>query len=189
VRAIGKPIDDANAEAMSRHWQVTSSAEELVSAAETVKDNAEWMCDEKDLEHLAVIKAAIREAKEVLSAIEKDIDPDIAALMGEQQVQVGEFRLERRGGKNRKQWQSGSLWSELCRRSRFDPDTGEELSAEAARERLVQMTHACVPFTGSLGWRTTALRSYGLDPDEYAEVSPAPWRVEVHRVTDEGVDL
>src|SRR5690606_2735190 len=98
VRAIGKPIDDANAEAMSRHWQVTSSAEELDSAAETVKDSADWMCAETDLEHLPVIKAAISAAKEVLSAIEKDIDPDISALMGEQQVEVGEFRLERRGG-------------------------------------------------------------------------------------------
>lgn len=188
MRPIAPAVDGADAQGASRHWQVTASAEELVSAAETAKDNAEWMCDEKDLDHLAVLKAAICEAKTILTAIERDIDPEIANLMGQQQVQIGDLRLERRGGKNRKNWESGSLWSEIVRRSRFDRDTGEELSEADARERLIQMTFACVPFTGSLGWRTTALRSFDIQPDEYCESSPAPYRVEVHHVTNEEAD-
>ncbi|HLU95240.1 MAG TPA: hypothetical protein VKZ89_00215 [Thermobifida alba] len=172
------------APADTRHWQVTSAAEELVSAAVTIGDQAEWMLGEKDLRHLAVIKAAIAEAKEVLTAIEKDIDPDLAALMDDQVVEVDEFRLERRGGGKRTSWKSLSLWQDMCLRSRFDPETGEELDPASAREQLIEMATACVPFTASLGWRTTALGYHGFNPDEYCETAPAPVRVEVVRMAE-----
>jgi hypothetical protein len=181
VEAIGDAIAGE-----SRAELVGSHIAELISALGSFQDQCEWMADERDLPNLAQLLDALREVKDRVKAIEGDIVPVAAELMGQQQVQVGDFKLERFGGKDRKAWQSGSIWSELVRRSRFDRETGAELSDVDARQRLIEMAFACVPFTGSLGWRTRALRSFGIDPDEYCESTPAPFRVEVHHVTDEG---
>lgn len=158
---------------------------ELVSALGSFQDNAEWMADEKNLERLAQMLDALGEAKDRIKAIEGDITPVIAGLMGQQQVQVGDFKLERRGGRKRTQWQSGSVFNELIARSNVSPE-GEVLDAAGARERLIEAIRACFPLTASTGWRTNALRTWGIDPDEYAESSPGAWRVDVHHVTDEG---
>lgn len=160
---------------------------ELVSAVGSFQDQCEWMADEKDLHNLAVLLDALEEAYTTLAQTRRDITPVIAELMGRQQVQVGDFKLERRGGKDRRQWQSGSVFNELIARSNISPE-GKVLDPTAARERLIEAVRACFPLTGSTSWRTRALRTWGIDPDEYAEVSPGVWRVEVHHVTDEGTD-
>lgn len=158
---------------------------ELISAVGSFRDQCEWMADERDLHNLAVLLDALEEAYTTLAETRRDITPVVAELMGRQQVQVGDFKLERRGGKDRKQWQSGSIFNELIARSNVTPE-GEPLGDAAARDRLIEAVRACFPLTGSTSWRTRALRTWGIDPDEYAETSPGAWRVEVHHVTDEG---
>jgi hypothetical protein len=180
--------EDHDVEATGVAIAIDSVVAELISALGSFQDNAEWMADEKDLDRLAQLLDAMREAKDRIKAIEGDIVPVVADLMGQQQVQVGDYKLERRGGKDRKQWQSGSVLNELITRSNVSPE-GEVLDAGAARDRFIEAVRACFPLTASTGWRTRALRSWGIDPDEYAETSPAPWRVEVHHVTDEGPAL
>lgn len=158
---------------------------ELISAVGSFQDQCEWMVDERDLHNLATLLDALEEAHSTLAEIRRDITPVIADLMGQQQVQVGGYKLERRGGKDRKQWQSGSVLNELITRSNVSPE-GEVLDAGAARDRLIEAVRACFPLTASTSWRTRALRSWGIDPDEYCESTPGAWRVEVHHVTDEG---
>lgn len=164
---------------------IGSHVAELISAVGSFQDQCEWMADERDLHNLATLLDALEEAYSTLAAIRRDITPVIAELMGRQQVQVGDYKLERFGGKVRRRWQSGSIFNELIARSNVSPE-GEVLDDAAARERLIEAVRACVPLTGSLAWRTRALQSWGVDPDEYAESSPASFRVEVHHVTDEG---
>lgn len=180
VEAIAEGIaSDASADLIGTH------VAELISAVGSFQDQAEWMADERDLQNLAVLLSTLVEARKTLNAVERDITPVIVELMGRQQVQVGDFKLERFGGKVRRRWQSGSIFNELIARSNVSPE-GEVLDDAAARDRLIEAVRACVPLTGSLAWRTRALQSWGVDPDEYAESSPASFRVEIHHVTDGG---
>lgn len=122
----------------------------------------------------------VTEIRHRLGEVEATIQ---AALVGRIRVEdatVGRYRLERRGGAIRKRWQSDRVFSDLVRRANVDAATGEVLDDTAARERLIAAVTECVPLTGSLGWRTRALRAWGIDPDDYCEKSPASFRFEVH---------
>ena len=152
-----------------------------VEALNQVPDDDITGDDDRLVEALAGLNA--------LKAKTRDVEALLQAALTDrfrtQQAQVGKYRLERRGGTTRKQWQSLDVFAALVRRSHVDPETGEVHDPEQARRALVDSVTACVPLTGSLGWRTKALREHGLDPDEYCVTSPAPYRFEVH-VVDPG---
>lgn len=132
-----------------------------------------------DLAEMAEALALVREVITRARSIEALLVDTIAATMTGPQADVDGWRVERTRPRNRKAWDSEGLLSELARRADVDPETGEVFDAETARKRLIEAIRACVPLTGSLGWRTRALREWGIDPDEWCESSPAPWRVTV----------
>lgn len=84
---------------------------------------------------------------------------------------VANFEVLRKGA-NRK-WSSEDLLRRVVLQAMVDPETGE-LPTDAEREvaeRVVTALAKVVPFTGSLGWRVTALKEMGIDPDEWAETT------------------
>ncbi len=115
-------------------------------------------------------------AIEGLKAIKKDLDillraceEDAANLLPEKKVLVDGFGVvERRTAQTRK-WQSDELLMDVCRRV-LDPDGTGEIQPSAVME-LISVLKRIMPITGSLGWRVTALKEQGIDPDDYSEVS------------------
>lgn len=115
-------------------------------------------------------------AIEGLKAIKKDLDvllraceEDAANLLPEKKVMVDGFGVvERRTAQTRK-WQSEDLLMDVCRRV-LDPEGTGEIQPSAVME-LISVLKRIMPITGSLGWRVTALKEQGIDPDDYSEVS------------------
>lgn len=75
--------------------------------------------------------------------------------------------VKRRKGTKRTAWQHDDLWRLMGRmaqeRRNVDEDTGEVESVADALARHI--TAACAPGY----WRTTPLREWGVDPDEYCQ--------------------
>lgn len=155
------------------------SVDDVVTAAEAA------VAADADLDVLAARLHEIRAAKARLAETERDLEAHLARQVKGQQVRAGNWRLEKRGGKDRTAWQSESILNELIRRSNVDPETGELLPPAEARERLIAALRACAPLTESLQWRIKPLRSWGIDPDQFAEVKSGKTRVEVHLVDHE----
>lgn len=139
-------------------------------------------CDHGDVEELARLHVAIVKAAQRLATIRGAVEATLADVMPDKRLELpGLPVLERRRGTDRKAWQSVDLLDELFRRAVVDVETGEVLDDEALiRQRLHEVLVDCVPFTGSLGWRTTALRDLGLDPDEWCETKPGRVSVQIH---------
>lgn len=133
--------------------RVTEPDTELVDLART-------------LTHLDSEMKALREQRDHIIAA-------LAAAMPSKVVELpGVGVLERRGGRTRKAWDHEMLMRLVLARSRderrCDPETGEfEDAGEAAVRVLAECAHVDY-------WRSTALRQRGVDPDEYAESTPAP---------------
>lgn len=130
--------------------------------------------DEPMVRELAEVRDTIAKAK----IREAELVDWIAKGMHGQQERRGPWRVERRWGSPRSKWASESLFGEMCARSSVDAD-GQMLNDTEGRRRLIDMLHGCLPLTASLGWRTTALRSFGIDPDDWSEKGQGSWRVEV----------
>ena len=136
-----------------------------------------------DWESLASGLDQLRVLSKDLSVLVRAVEADVHRLLPERKVEVPGFGvIEKRNGAVRKRWRSDELLSEVVSRSLVDPATGEiEDDPRAVRERLVAALVAAVPFTGSLGWRVTALRDMGLDPDEWAEITGYTQSVQIHK--------
>jgi hypothetical protein len=156
-----------------------SAAEQIVDDLLARGDLIHQVTPDGELQEHAEALARIRLLIGELRQMEADLTDAIAGQMTSQQTQVGPWRLERRKGSTRKGWDSEGLLSELIRRARFDVETGEQFSDAQTLAHLLSDLRACVPFTASLGWRAGPLRERGMDPDEWCETTPGPWRVDV----------
>jgi hypothetical protein len=88
-----------------------------------------------------------------------------------------------RKGSPRRKWDTEALVPAVVRRA-LDPDgTGEIPPTMEAVDRLVSVLLATAPFTPSMGWRTSALRDLGIDPDEWSETSPGRPSIQWHGST------
>lgn len=152
----------------------------LHAALAVLADEADTLAAAKDLDTLADGLARIREFRKAVSDLERHIEDYVAELMDQEQMIIGddELTLERRRGKTRKQWRSDELLRHLVGDRLVDPRSGELVF-----DKLV----ACLPLTGSLGWRTRALREHGVDPSDWCDEEPARTTVSVkaRRVDDD----
>lgn len=121
------------------------------------------------LERLRAILAKLRD-------LEREVEDMTAGLMDRKVIVEEGIGMERRQGKDRRAWQSEELLRRLVGDRLVDPETGENLY-----ETLIE----CVPFTGSLGWRVTALRKHGIDPEEWCDETPGRVSVRVWRGDDD----
>lgn len=141
---------------------------------------------ESDVEALARLYVQLAEAKARMADWCRDTEQALADVMPDKRLELEDLPvLERRQGKDRKKWRSDELLSYLVRGALVDPETGEvETDPLALRDRLVSELTACVPFTGSLGWRVMALRERDVPIDEFCETFPGKVTVQVHEARE-----
>ncbi len=134
-----------------------------------------------DTTALAFGLADLRALSRDLSMLARAVEDDVARLMASKTMTVdGLGTLERRRGTERRQWDSEALFATLVR-SELDPDgTGELPPAAETLERVRALVADTMPLTGSFGWRVTALRARGVDPDEWASCTPGRTTVQIH---------
>lgn len=106
-----------------------------------------------------------------LRLIEQQVKRGIADTMPERRVTVeGVGTVERKAKVTRKNWDSDELLRKIIAVAILDRETGELPSSPMiAADLILQELRAVMPITGSLGWRVTALRERGFDPDEWCE--------------------
>lgn len=137
-------------------------------------DQRQALADAGDIANLAYGLTQLKVLADDLRTLLRDVEANVADLMDAKLVELPEvgITLERKRGTDRRSWDSMALLQEVIRRS-VDPDgTGELPPVGEVIQRLHDGVSACVPVTGSLGWRVGALRAIGLDPDEWCETSP-----------------
>lgn len=137
------------------------------STLEEVARQVDRYADEGNIEALGAGLARLREFRQSVHDIERQIEDYVAGLMDQDMVNVADWlTLERsRPSMRRTKWQSKALLFELIGGTRLvNPETGEDVT-----DLLLE----CVPFTASLSWRTGALRERGIQVDEWCDESPA----------------
>lgn len=111
---------------------------------------------------------ALQEFKKNLGALIYSIENDIHNTIPEKKMVVeGLGIIEKRTSTSRK-WDSELLINRIVRKY-LDNGTGEITPADVME--LVDTLKKVLPLTASLGWRTTALRDIGFEPDDYSDVT------------------
>lgn len=151
----------------------------LSDALEQLEVDVVDVCTEGDVETLARLHVQLAEDKHRLALCSRAVEERLAEVMPKRVELDGLPVIERRQGATRKQWQSEDLLDLLLRRASFDDD-GTLRDSTEIRDRVRAELVACVPFTGSLGWRVTALKERDIDPDEWCESQPGRVSVQIH---------
>lgn len=128
------------------------------------------------LAHLAAALSELRTAKAELDMVERSLQSAVIEAMGDhwEATIEGFGGIKVHGGKKRSKWLHEHLWPLTLQRSRG----AETLSAEKDDERLLVIVRAAVQ---PAYWRSTELKRWGVDPDEYCEVTWGRKTVEIVR--------
>lgn len=155
------------------HTPARSAIAVLQAALNQMVNDIDALAETGDLEALAHGYAELDQFVRAARDVRNHAEDHIARLMPSRIVNLGdEVTLERHQGTVRRQWQSVELLRHLVGGRLVDASTGEDVT-----DRLV----ACLPLTGSLGWRAGALRDHGVDPDQWCSTSPARRTVSVRK--------
>jgi hypothetical protein len=139
-------------------------------------EDSDRLAEHGDLHGLADGYAQLKDFYRAVGDLVRHVEDNVAATMTQDVVNLGdEFTLERHRGRIRKQWQSVELLRALVGDQLVDPDTGENVFG-----KLV----ACLPLTGSLSWRVTALRELGITPGDWCAEEPARTTVAIRARSD-----
>ena len=123
---------------------------------------------EGDWEQLCRAVSGLQHIYRDLGILLRECEEDAARLMPEKTAEVsGLGYVERRTASSRK-WESEELLMDICRRV-LDPHGTGEIKVSSVVD-LITTLKQVMPITGSLGWRVTALRNAGIDPDDYSDV-------------------
>lgn len=117
-----------------------------------------------------------------LATLIRSCEDDVVAWMPDRKVEIdGLGVLERRKATDRKRWESELLLRQ-CVRAALDPDDTGEIPADPieAVDRVLATLVDVMPVTPSLGWRVSALRALGIDPDEWCEATPGRVGLQIH---------
>ncbi len=165
-------------------WPNLAELVDTTALDQAVLDAAE-RCDQTELAHMLVdlddIRLRIALALQVLE------DALIATMTTKTLEIEGLPVLEQRGGKARKAWQSDELLPFVVRKALVSRAPNANVDTVNSVYAVVDEISKAVPFTGSLGWRVTALKAMGIDPDEFCESSPSRRTVQIHRATQPAV--
>lgn len=146
------------------------SLDEFIDRAEA---DAKRLAEQGDLLGLGDGLERLRAIKRKLGDLERVVEDLTVPLMPRKFVIEDGLGMERKpGGIDRRNWQSEDLLRHLVGDQLVNPETGENVY-----ETLL----ACVPFTGSMQWRTGALKARGVDTADWCEETPGRKGVRVWR--------
>lgn len=162
--------------------EITTTLSALVHNVETMRDRVTALADSGDYEELirglVPLQALLRELRD-LDTYAKE---KTAEVLPERVVTVeGVGTVQRRAGSMRRKWDSEELLRRLVFQTLADPDTGELRARDAlgAVDEVYRLVLDVMPVTPSMGWRTTALKARGFDPDEWCEATQGKPTVQV----------
>lgn len=148
---------------------VPAGVEALRVAIVRMMDEAAALVQAGDWEALIRGLEPLQQVLGDLRLLEQQVKRGIADTMPERRVSVeGVGTVERKAKVTRKGWDSDELLRKIIAGAILDEETGElPESPVVAADLILQELRAVLPITGSLGWRVTALRERGIDPDEW----------------------
>jgi len=150
---------------------VPAGVEALRVAIVRMMDDAAALVQAGDWEALVRGLEPLQQVLGDLRMLEQQVKRGIADTMPERRVTVeGVGTVERKAKTTRRNWDSDELLRKIISGAILDEQTGELPSSPmVAADLILQELRAVMPITGSLGWRVTALRERGIDPDEWCE--------------------
>ena len=111
----------------------------------------------------------LRQLKADLDTLLRSCEDDAARLLPDKKVAIDGFGVVERRTTSSRKWDSEPLLNDLCRHI-LDPEGTGEITPSAVAE-LLRALKAVLPVTASLGWRVTALKKLGIDPEQYSETT------------------
>lgn len=138
--------------------------------------------DDGDAEELARSFVALHDAKRRLDLIHRTLEEALAEALPSGVSEIpGLPPVERKRGRERKQWQNDRLF-DFVQRHALDPDGTGEFPSDPmeAVDRVTRLIREVWSFTPSTNPRITALRSIGVDPDEWCSSQPGRVSVIIH---------
>jgi len=111
----------------------------------------------------------LRALKADLDTLLRSCEDDAARLLPQKKMVLDGFGVVESRTTSSRKWDSEPLLRDLCRQV-LDPEQTGEIDAAAIPE-LLRVLKAVLPMTASLGWRVTALREQGIDPEQYSETT------------------
>ena len=116
-----------------------------------------------DVEELAATHLFLANARRELGDLCRQVEDRLVEVMPDDKLELpGLPVMERRHGYVRKHWDSEAIFNRLIAIGSLDD------------------IKACLPLTGSLGWRVSGLRAVDIDPDEFCERSQGRATVQIH---------
>ena len=117
----------------------------------------------------------VRNLRKELAAIESAIEAKVARVMPTGKIDLPDLHVERKGGKDRKEWDTPRLVGVIARNYAGQNADGDAEVADLAEKAVRHfLDYASVGY-----FRTTALRGAGLDPDDFCEATPGRHTVHV----------
>lgn len=151
---------------VERQVPSVGSFREALMVADDMRAN---LVQERDWLQLCHAVEGLKVIKRDLDILLRQCEEDAANLMPEKKVAVDGFGvIERRTASSRK-WESETLLMDICRQV-LDPEGTGEINVSRVID-LIGVLKKVMPITGSLGWRVTALKDQGIDPDNYSDIS------------------
>ena len=149
--------------------QVEVAGKDIRSALLLADKMREELVATGDWLQLCVAIEGLKKIKADLDTLIRSCEHDAANLLPEKKVSVDGFGvIEKRTSTSRK-WESEDLLMTLCR-SILDPEGTGEIQSSRVPE-LIRVLKSVMPLTASLGWRVTALKELGIDPDSFSELT------------------
>lgn len=146
----------------------SSAAITFQEALMVADDMRAQLVKEGDWEQLCRAVSGLQRIYRDLGILLRECEEDAARLMPDKTAEVSGLGFVQRRTASSRKWESESLLMDVCRQV-LDPEGTGEIQPSRVVE-LIAVLKKIMPITGSLGWRVTALREQGIDPDEYSDV-------------------
>lgn len=146
--------------------------------AKLTADITARLAQDPDTESACLLLLDLREARKALHDLEATVEAEAAQRHRGRELRFEGYVAEFRGGRRPADWQLGELTWRLIQPWAVDQQTGEvdpitAVKLDAVRERLLE-AYAVTP-------RTTKLREFGIDPDEFCTYVDSRRTVTVRR--------
>lgn len=127
-----------------------------------------------DIAGMAQLLAAIRRAVAQLKWADEQLEDEIVKVMRTKEEQVpGLGTIEMRTGSSRKGWDKDGLNRALTQVIAGDltPVANVETGEVIAPQRIVETVLSQYLVAATPNWKSTGLRQFGINPDDYCEVT------------------